>query len=98
MKYKVTVYKKVLAWEKNVYEIDADSKDDASAVGVRIANAEPMPATIISTEIMSDTIRYEIDKFDIADISYEVAIDGEMVAGGGKFCDSKLQRAIDKIS
>jgi hypothetical protein len=47
---------------------------------------------------MPDTIRYEIDKFDIADISYEVAIDGEMVAGGGKFCDSKLQRAIDKIS
>jgi hypothetical protein len=47
---------------------------------------------------MPDTIRYEIDKFDIADISYEVSIDGEMVAGGGKFCDSQLQRAIDKIS
>lgn len=97
MKHKVTVFRKVLAWEKAVYEVEADNITDAESIGVSIAKDEDTDATIISTEIMPDTIRYSIDKYDIADISYEVAIDGAMVAGGGKFCDSKLQRAVDRM-
>lgn len=95
-KFKVTVYKKILAWEKTTYMVDANSKDEAAEKGLEISNGES-EAEQLDWEVIADTIRYEIDKFDIADISYEIAIDGEMMLGGGKFCDSKLQRAVDRI-
>ena len=95
-KFKVTVYKKILAWEKTTYMVDADNKEDAADKGLEICNGE-VEAKQIDWEVLADTIRYEIDKWDIADISYEIAIDGQMMRGGGKFCDSKLQRAVDRI-
>lgn len=95
-KFKVTVYKKILAWEKTTYMVDANNKDEAAEKGLEISNGEA-DAEQLDWEVLADTIRYEIDKFDIADISYEIAIDGEMMLGGGKFCDSKLQRAVDRI-
>ena len=95
-KFKVTVYKKILAWEKTTYMVDANNKDEAAEKGLEISNGEA-EAEQLDWEVIADTIRYEIDKFDIADISYEIAIDGEIMLGGGKFCDAKLQRAVDKI-
>lgn len=95
-KFKVTVYKKIMAWEKTTYMVDANSKDEAAEKGLEVSNGEA-EAEQLDWEVIADTIRYEIDKFDIADISYEIAIDGEIMLGGGKFCDSKLQRAVDRI-
>lgn len=95
-KFKVVVFKKILAWEKSTYRIEADSKEKAAEIGLEICNGDA-EAEYSDYEVMQDTIRYEIDKYDIADISYEIAIDGEMMLGGGKFCDSKLQRAVDRI-
>ena len=95
-KFKVTVYKKILAWEKTTYMVDANNKDEAADKGLEICNGE-LESEQLDWEVLPDTVRYEIDKWDIADISYEIAIDGEMMRGGGKFCDSKLQRAVDKI-
>lgn len=95
-KFKVTVYKKILAWEKSTYRIEANTKEEAADIGLEVCNGDA-EAEYADWEVLADTIRYEIDKHDIADISYEIAVDGEIMRGGGKFCDPKLQRAVDKI-
>lgn len=99
MEFKVNVYRKVIAWDKTVYTVNANNKDEAADIAVSmIQDADnQFYADELEWELLHDTMRYKIDQWDLGDISYEIAIDGDMMRGGGKFCESTLQRAVEKL-
>lgn len=97
MNYKVNVYRKIVAWEKETHDVIASTKEEAVKIGEAIASLDNPQGTFTHWEILPDTIRYNIDKADVLDISYEVSIDGEMLSGGGSFAEQGLRRAVDKL-
>jgi hypothetical protein len=85
----ITIYRKVIAWEEEVHVVSADSKEDALEIARSIKD-DPHSVhrhSFAVRGIMEDRIRYSMDASDWQDISYEIAIDGRMTDGGGRFGD-----------
>jgi hypothetical protein len=84
---KVTIYRKVIAWEKEVHDITSDSKESALETAKELLSMTDSSDTdsFLWSEVIDETKRYHLDASDWEDISYEISIDDEMVHGGGRF-------------
>lgn len=82
----ITIYKKVIAWEEEVHVVSADNKEEALVLAKKIVD-DPNSVQRYSFAVRGivDRIRYSMDASDWDDISYEIAIDGITVDGGGRF-------------
>lgn len=98
MKSIVNIYRRVTVWEKEVHEIEGDSKETIIAKAIEIGKDPYYPSmvTLLDSEMLLDTVKYGIDASDVDDIAYEVAVNGEMVDGGGNFADPELRRIVSK--
>ena len=84
---KVTIYRKVIAWEKEVHDITSDSKESTLETAkelISMRDSSEMESFVWS-EVIDETKRYHLDADDWEDISYEISIDNEMMYGGGRF-------------
>jgi hypothetical protein len=84
---KVTIYRKVIAWEREVHYIPADSKESALETAKEILSMSDSSDTdsYVNSEIIDETKRYSMDASDWIDISYEISVEDEMMHGGGRF-------------
>lgn len=84
---KVTIYRKVIAWEKEVHDIPAENKESALETAKELLNMSDSSDTdsYVSSEIILETKRYSLDASDWIDIAYEISIEDEMMHGGGRF-------------
>jgi hypothetical protein len=84
---KVTIYRKVIAWEKEVHDIPSESKESALETAkelISMRDSSEMESFVWS-EVIDETKRYHLDASDWDDISHEISINDEMVHGGGRF-------------
>jgi hypothetical protein len=98
MKQTITIYKKIMAWEKELHIVDADTKEDALVIARNLAND---PDSLYKDsfrlrDILEDSKRYEMDASDWNDISYEIAIDGEMMEGGKRFGGEDFDKRMNR--
>jgi len=84
---KVTLYRKLIVWEKEVHDITTMSKESAVETALELLGMTDSSDTesYCYSEVLTDTKRYSMDASDWEDISYEIAVDDEMVHGGGRF-------------
>ena len=84
---KVTIYRKVIAWEREEHDIPADSKESALETSKELLNMTDSWDTdsYVHSEIILETKRYSMDASDWIDISYEISVEDEMMHGGGRF-------------
>jgi len=84
---KVTIYRKVIAWEREEHDIHADSKESAleTAKEILLMSDSSEIDSYRWSEIIDETKRYSMDASDWIDISYEITVEDEMMDGGGRF-------------
>ncbi len=84
---KVTIYRKVIAWEREEHDIPSDNKESALETAKELLNMTDRWDTdsYVHSEIILETKRYSLDASDWDDISYEISVDNEMMYGGGRF-------------
>lgn len=84
---KVTIYRKVIAWEREEHDIPAENKESALETAKEILNMADSWDTdsYVHSEIILETKRYSLDASDWIDIAYEISVDNEMMYGGGRF-------------